>query len=290
MQELAGKVAFITGGGSGVGLGQAKVFVREGMKVAIADIRKDHLDEAMAYFREIGADVHPLHMDITDRRQMEEAAQEVERVFGRPVQLLCNTAGVSIFGPLQNATFEDWEWVLNVNVWGVINGLQTFVPRMIRYGQGGHVVNTSSMAGMRALPGAGIYVASKYAVRGLTEVLRMDLEPHGIGVSLLCPKAVNTNIHEAVLTRPAHLANTGYYQADEEVFQRLKKSIEVGMDPVTLAEHVLRAVRNNDLYVIPYPEAADDLIAAHERVLAVIPPKESDPDWVKRVERMQRRS
>ncbi|MBX5436537.1 MAG: SDR family NAD(P)-dependent oxidoreductase [Alicyclobacillaceae bacterium] len=286
MQDLEGKVAFITGGGSGVGLGQAKVFAREGMKVAIADIRKDHLDEAMAYFKEVKADVHPIQMDITDRKQMAEAADEVEKVFGKPVQLLCNTAGVSIFGPMQNATYEDWEWILNVNLWGVINGLQTFVPRMLKYGQGGHIVNTSSMSGFQPLPGTGIYVASKFAVRGLTEVLRMDLEPYGIGVSVLCPCAVNTNIHEAVLTRPKHLANTGYYGADEEMFKNLKRVIEVGLDPVTLAEHVLKAVKNNELYVIPYPEARDILIELHNNVLKAIPPKESDPDWVKRVEAM----
>jgi NADP-dependent 3-hydroxy acid dehydrogenase YdfG len=290
MKDLQGKVAFITGGGSGVGLGQAKVFAEEaGMKVVIADIREDHLEQAMAYFRTTDAEVYPLHLDITDRKAMAEAADEVERVYG-PVQLLCNTAGVSIFGPMQNATYDDWDWILSVNLGGVINGVQTFVPRMIEYGQGGHVVNTASMSGFYPMPGTGIYCTSKFAVRGLSENLRIDLESHNIGVTVLCPGAVNTNIHEAVRTRPKHLSNTGYYHEDEEIMQRLKKVIEPGLDPVVLARHVLKAVINNDLYVIPYAEFRETLIELHNRVLAALPDPKDDPDMMKRVEAIQRNS
>lgn len=157
MQDFKGKVAFITGGGSGVALGQAKVFAKAGMKVVIADIRQDHLDQAMAYFEQTDAQVHPIRLDITDRKAMAEAADETERVFG-PVQLLCNTAGVSIFGPMQQATYEDWDWIMNVNVGGVINGIQTFVPRMIEYGKGGHIVNTASMSGFTPMT-VPVYIA-----------------------------------------------------------------------------------------------------------------------------------
>jgi NADP-dependent 3-hydroxy acid dehydrogenase YdfG len=290
MKNLQGKVAFITGGGSGVGLGQAKVFAEEaGMKVVIADIRKDHLEQAMAYFRTTDAEVYPLHLDITDRKAMAEAADEVERVFG-PVQLLCNTAGVSIFGPMQNATYDDWDWICGVNVGGVINGIQTFVPRMIEYGQGGHVVNTASMSAFSPMKGSGIYCASKFAVRGISESLRLDLEPYNIGVTLLCPGAVNTNIHEAVRTRPKHLSNTGYYHEDEEIMRRLKKVIEPGLDPVVLARHVLKAVINNDLYVIPYAEFRERLIDLHNRVLAALPDPMDDPDMMKRIQAIQKYS
>ncbi len=284
MKDLKGKVAFITGGGSGVALGQARVFAREGMKVVIADIRQDHLDEAMEYFNEIQAPVHPIHLDITDREAFARAADETENVFG-PVDLLCNTAGVSIFGPMQDATYDDWDWIMNVNVGGVINGIRTFVPRMIERGAGGHIVNTASMSAFVPLPGTGVYNTSKYAVRGLSEALRLDLEAHDIGVSLLCPGAVNTDIHEAVLTRPDHLSETGYYGPDEEVFKRLKSVIEVGLDPVDLAEFVLAAVVNKDFWVIPYPEFRETLDELHQEVIDALPDPSSDPEMMKRVER-----
>jgi NADP-dependent 3-hydroxy acid dehydrogenase YdfG len=283
MKELKGKVAFITGGGSGVALGQAKVFSREGMKVVIADIRQDHLDEAMSWFNEQGAEVHPIHLDITDREAYTAAADETEKVFG-PVDLLCNTAGVSIFGPIQDATYDDWDWIMSVNVGGVINGIHTFLPRMLKRGLGGHIVNTASMSAFVPLPGTGVYNTSKYAVRGLSEALRLDLEPHGIGVSLLCPGAVNTNIHEAVLTRPAHLSETGYYGADKEVFKRLKAVIEVGLDPVDLAEFVLKAVRDNEFWVLPYPEFRETLDELHQEVIDALPDPASDPEMMKRVQ------
>src|SRR5262245_38116180 len=171
MKDLSGKTAFITGGGSGVALGQAKVFAAAGMKVVIADIRQDHLDSAMEFFRERKAAVHPLKLDITDRKAYAAAADETERVFG-PVELLCNTAGVSQFGPLQHATYDDWDWQMSVNVGGVINGVKTFVPRMLKHGRGGHVLITASMSAFMPMAGTGIYCTTKFAVRGLAESLR----------------------------------------------------------------------------------------------------------------------
>ena len=217
MTEVAGKVAFITGGGSGVGLGQAKVFAGAGCRVAIADIRKDHLDEAMQYFRTANLEVMPVELDITDREAYSRAADAVGAKLG-PVQLLFNTAGVSVFGPLQNATLEDWQWQFNVNLWGMVNGIQTFLPRMLQRGDDCHIVNTASMSAFVALPGTGIYCSTKMAVRGLTECLQMDLKDTRVKVSLLCPGAVRTNIHESVLTRPKHLEKTGYYGPDPKVF------------------------------------------------------------------------
>ncbi|MBX5437136.1 MAG: SDR family NAD(P)-dependent oxidoreductase [Alicyclobacillaceae bacterium] len=286
MRDLAGKVAFITGGGSGVGLGQAKVFAREGMKVVIADVRADHLEEAMAYFRQTDAKVHPIQMDVMDRKAWEQAADEAERVFG-PVQLLCNTAGVSIFGSMLDATYDDWDWVLGVNLGGVINGIRTFAPRMVAYGQGGHIVNTASMSAFLPQASAGLYVTSKFAVRGLSESLRIELEPHNIGVSILCPGAVRTNIHESVLARPKHLSNTGYYHYDPDIFARLKAALEPGLDPVVLAEKLLEGVRNNALYIIPYAEFRQPLEELHRRVIEVLPDPADDPDMMKRVEAME---
>lgn len=282
MTRVAGRTAFITGGGSGVALGQAKIFAQAGCKVAIADIRQDHLDEAMAWFDQTDFEVMPIKLDITDRAAYSAAADAVEARLG-PVELLFNTAGVSIFGPLQKATYDDWDWQLSVNLNGVINGIQTFVPRMIARGNGGHIVNTASMSAFVALKGTGIYCTTKMAIRGLSECLALDLAEHGIGVSMLCPGAVNTNIHEAVLTRPEHLRNTGYYGADPAMFAHLKRVIEVGMEPETLARYVLDGVERDQLYILPYPEFRGTLEEIHTRVMTALAQPEDDPDYEKRV-------
>ena len=278
MEDFKGKVAFITGGASGVGLGQAKVFSAAGCKVVLADIRQDQLDSALAHLRGKGAAAHGIRLDITDRDAYARAADETESVFG-PVQLLFNTAGVSVFGPLEQSTYADYDWMMGVNFGGVVNGIQTFVPRMIRHGQGGHIVNTASLAAFLAGGPAGIYSASKFAVRGLSEALRKELEKFGIGVSVLCPANVNTNIAESVTTRPAHLKASGY-RMNEDIMRSLKTLYAAGMDPEELARHVLEAVKKNQLYIIPYPEARAALKAHFDAVLASLPPEDSDPEGV----------
>jgi NADP-dependent 3-hydroxy acid dehydrogenase YdfG len=282
VQDLEGKVAFITGGGSGVALGQAKVFAEEAnMKVVIADIRQDHLDEAMGYFSKKNVAVHPIRLDLTDRAAYARAADEAEQVFG-PVDLLCNTAGVSQFGPIENATFDDWDWQMDVNVNGVINGVMTFMPRMIKHG-GGHIVITASMSAFVALPTTSIYCTTKYAVRGLAESLRVEMPKYNIGVSLLCPGGVNTNIHRSVEARPEKYGNTGYYGRDEAVFAGLKKAIEGGFDPVDLGRVVLDAVRENKFWVLPYPEFVDGQMARDKEVVDAMNSYRDHPDYARRV-------
>jgi NADP-dependent 3-hydroxy acid dehydrogenase YdfG len=282
MRELEGKVAFITGGGSGVALGQAKVFAEEAqMKVVIADVRKDHLDEAMEYFSRKNVAVHPIQLDITDRDAYAGAADETEKVFG-PVQLLCNTAGVSQFGPVERATYDDWDWQIDVNIRGVINGVQTFLPRMIAHGGGGHIVNTASMCSFIALPTTAIYCTTKYAVRGYSESLRIELERFGIGVSCLCPGGVNTNIHEAVVTRPEKYANTGYYGRDPEIFARLKAVVEDGFDPVDLGRVVMDAVRRNDFWILAYPEFVPMIEQKNKEVIDAMKHYLDHPDYARR--------
>ena len=286
MQDFNGKVAFITGGGSGVALGQAKVFSQAGARVIIADIREDHLEQAMKYFRRIEAEVHPILLDVTDRAAFADAADEAERVFG-PVQLLFNTAGVSIFGPLEKSTYNDYDWQMGVNFGGVVNGIQTFVPRMIEYGKGGHIVNTSSVGGIIAAGPAGIYSASKFAVRGLSEALRSELAKHDIGVSVLCPANVNTNIAESVMTRPQEFSESGY-RFDDAVLDSLRRIYSAGKNPVELAEETLEAVQENRLYIIPYPEVRQVLQDHFDEILAALPPENADPEGVeKRREAME---
>jgi NAD(P)-dependent dehydrogenase (short-subunit alcohol dehydrogenase family) len=281
MQDLEGKTAFITGGGSGVALGQAKVFAAEaGMKVVIADIRQDHLDQAMEYLGAKGLPAHAIQLDITDRAAYLRAADEAERVFGA-VDLLCNTAGVSQFGPIEQASDDDWDWQIDVNLKGMINGVRAFMPRMIERGRG-HIVNTASMSAFVALPNTGIYCTTKYAVRGLSESLRLELQKYNIGVSLLCPGGVNTNIHESVLSRPDKYAKTGYYGADQEVFKRLKAVIETGIDPLDLARIVLAAVRRNEFWILPYPEFIPTVEQYNQQVIAALRQYEDDPDYQRR--------
>lgn len=274
MKDLKDKVAFITGGASGIGLAMARVFVREGMKVVIADIRRDHLDEAKALFD--GA-VHALELDVADREAMARAAGETERVFGK-VHVLCNNAGIGIGGPLKLATYDDWDWAMNVNLWGVINGVQAFLPRILAHGEGGHIVTTSSMSGFLPTAGAGLYITAKFAVVGLSEALRSELVAENIGVSVLCPGPVQTNIAESSLTRPAHLSNTGYAETDK---LRQKHSVSsVYMDSMKVGERVLEGILHNDLYIFTHPEFRDGVKARCDAVMAAFPNEEPDPERV----------
>lgn len=276
MDNLEGKVTFITGGASGIGLGMAKAFVAAGMKVIIADIRQDHLEDALDSFEGNTASIHTMQLDVTDRKAMEDAAQEAERIFGK-IHILCNNAGIYVFGPIQQAAYDDWDWVLDVNLGGVINGIQTFVPRMISHGQGGHIVNTSSISGIFVAGGTGIYATSKFAVVGLSEALRLDLEPENIGVSVLCPGFVNSKVYDCGKTRPDQLADSGY-AVKQEILDKLKNAHEeFGMDPLEVGRKVLSAIRLNKLYIFTHPEFAEEIRRRSEALLAAVPKETADP-------------
>ena len=185
--DVNGKVAFITGGASGIGFGIARVLVANGAKVVLADMRQDHLDHASGYFaeRQEARNVHAIRLDVTDRAAMAAAADEAEARFGG-TDILVSNAGVGLEGPLDQATYADWDFGLGVNLGGVVNGIQTFVPRMRARGTGGHVVNTASLAGMVVMPSfMAIYATGKAAVIALSESIRDGLAADGIGVSVL---------------------------------------------------------------------------------------------------------
>ena len=253
MKDFTGKILFITGGASGAGLGQAKVFSEAGCKVVIADIRQDHLDEAMAYFRKKKAEVHTIKLDITDRKAYAAAADEVEEIYGSPPQMLFNTAGVNAFGPAEASTFEDYDWVIGVCLGGVINGMVTFVPRMIQAGKGGYIISTSSGAGFGGSPTTAPYSAAKAAINNLMESYHYALKPYGIGVSVLCPGGIKSNIAEASFTRPKHLQNTGYND-DEKTLEFMRYHYSFGVDPVELAQVLKKGIENEQLYIIPGPD------------------------------------
>jgi NAD(P)-dependent dehydrogenase (short-subunit alcohol dehydrogenase family) len=276
MDDFRGRHAFITGGASGAGLGQAKLFGGAGCRVTIADIRQEAIDAALAELDGLGIEAHGIRLDITDRAAFARAADEAEERFG-PLHLLFNTAGVSIFGPLEQATYDDYDWIVNVNWWGVVNSMQTWVPRMLAHGQGGHIVNTASLGAFVANSGAGIYSATKFAVHGISMAMRDALKDKGIGVSVLCPANIRSNIAESVKTRPAHLSNSGY-QVDEREIQALHEIYAQGMDPEELAGHVRDAIVENRFYIIPYPEARGMMEAIFQQALDALPPADSDPE------------
>jgi NAD(P)-dependent dehydrogenase (short-subunit alcohol dehydrogenase family) len=280
MKDFAGKILFITGGASGAGFGQAKVFAEAGCKIVIADIRQDHLDEAMAYFREKKVEAHAIKLDITDRRAYAAAADEVEKVFGSPPQMVFNTAGVNTFGPAEASTFEDYDWVIGVCLGGVINGMVTFVPRMIKAGKGGYIATVSSWGGFMGGTGTAPYSAAKAAVNNLMESYYLALKPYGIGVSVLCPTNIKTNIAEAVYTRPKHLQNTGY-NVNEKTIDFLRTMHAQGMEPVELANWLKRGIENDQLYIIPYPDSEKMLKDNFQRIIDY-----SSPEGIKRQEKM----
>jgi NAD(P)-dependent dehydrogenase (short-subunit alcohol dehydrogenase family) len=197
---------------------------------------------------------------VADRRQVEALA---DRVFDRygATHILCNNAGVVVHGGLEAATWEDWEWVVGVNLWGVVHGLLAFVPRMIAGREGGHVVNTASMAGLIASQGLGVYNTTKYAVVGLSETLAKDLRPHGIGVTVVCPMGVATRIRQAGRHRPRALQNAPSAREGSEM-----TLIGRTLDPDDVAAQTLAAVRTGALYVITHDEALEPLRRRFQRL------------------------
>ncbi len=280
MKEFHNKTAFITGGGSGIGLGIAHAFVAAGMKVVLADLRQDHLDVALAEFAGRGqsGSVHAIRLDVTDRAAFADAAQETARVFGN-VHILVNNAGVGIEGPFKDATYADWDFGLLVNLGGVVNGLQTFLPRMRAHGEGGHVVNTASLAALVTMPAHMVmYVTAKAAVVALSESIHTELVQENIGVTVLCPGPVRTNIHELSKNRPARFSeNDAFRQAAARLGQR--QASPLWMDPAEVGARVLEAIRKDQLYVITHGEWRPSVLARHAAILTAMPEK-VDPQLI----------
>jgi len=275
MKDLRGKVAFITGGSSGIGLGIAKVLADEGMKVIVTYRRQDHLDETLAYFRSRpGQQVHAIKLDVTDRKGFAAAADEAERVFG-PVQVLVNNAGIGILGLMEHASYDDWDWITGVNLGGVVNAIVTFLPRMVALGQPCHIVNVSSIGGVAALGSAGLYATTKFAIVGLTEGLRTDMIGRPIGVSVYCPGPVKSNIGEGERGRPAQFENSGYKSVAPQGAPP-PEFLRTAMDAVDAGRHVLRGIRENQLYIFSHPEFRDVMAARNDAILRALPDEPVD--------------
>ncbi len=271
MQDVKGKVAFITGGASGAGLGMAKTFLENGMKVVIADIRKDKIDQVI---NEINSpEIHGVQLDVSDRDAFSRAADETERVFGK-VHVVCNNAGINLFVPIEESTYNDWDWVMGVNFGGVVNGVQTFVPRIRQHGEGGHIVNTASMAAFLPSGVAGIYTAAKYAVRGLSESLRLSLYVHNIGVSCFCPGLISSAINESEKIRPKELDSPNTVK-NKKFMVRLTDFNEFGMTPEEAGKRVLAGIRKNSMYIFSHPEFKEEMGEFFDIALNSLPDEEA---------------
>ncbi|MBN2041090.1 MAG: SDR family NAD(P)-dependent oxidoreductase [Spirochaetes bacterium] len=270
MENVNGKVAFITGGASGMGLGMAKVFADNGMKIVIADIRQNALDEAMKYFKGTGQPVHPVKLDVTDREAYKQAADEAEKVFGK-IHVLVNNAGVGAPGKIGSApfaTYNDFDFGLGVNIGGVVNGILTILPRIISHGEGGHVVSTASTSGLSVVEWNAIYCMSKAAVSALMETLAAELTGTNIGASVYFPGPVATDIaRSSTETRPDHLKN----QKEEDMKAPPDHDDSAFMDPLEVGEYVLRGIRRNDLFILSHPEFKNAIKSRFEALMRAIP-------------------
>ena len=274
MEDVTGKVAFVTGGASGIGLGIATAFVSAGMKVVIADIREESLAAAKAKFgaERPGDDMATVQLDVTDREGLSRAADAAEQAFGN-VHVLVNNAGVGIGGPVKLARYDDWDWGMGVNLGGVINGIVEFLPRLMSHGEGGHIINTSSMAAVVPMRTASIYIAAKSAVLGLSEVLRGELEEDNIGVSAFCPGPVQSNISRSGELRPdQYRKDSGYAKWEEQLSERPVSSKWMTMEEV--GQRVLAGLRRNDLFIFTHPEFRNGLAERCEKMLGSFPDEE----------------
>jgi NAD(P)-dependent dehydrogenase (short-subunit alcohol dehydrogenase family) len=257
MDELDGKVAVVTGAASGIGAALAGRFASEGMRVVLADVEVGPLQEAADELAADGAEVLAVPTDVSRGNDVDRLAAAAADAFG-PVHVLCNNAGVGAGGLLADLTTEDWEWVLGVNLWGVIHGLRAFLPGMLAHGEPGHIVNTASLAGLVSAPMMGPYGASKFAVVGISEALYHELQLTGsrIGASVLCPGWVNTQIYASERNRPAGMgsATAGLGVDGDPRAEMLRAVLASGMAPDAVADLVLGAIRDGRFYVLTHPE------------------------------------
>ena len=277
MDNFRNKTAFITGGASGIGFAMAREFLKVGANVVIADIRRGALETAVASLA--AADkLRAIPLDVTDRAAFARAAAEVGKV-----HILCSNAGIFIGGATQDATYDDWDFCLGVNLGGTVNAVQTFVPRMIAACEGGHIVLTSSINGLFASGGVGPYTASKFAVTGIGECLRVNLAPHGIGVSILCPGPVASGLFESTpAVRPKSLGDSGARLVKLDESDPVSQEIfagAMGIDEV--GRKVIQGIKRNDLYIITHAEIRATLEARMKAQLAALPDETIPPGRAK---------
>lgn len=286
MKDLRDKVAFITGGASGLGLGMAKAFGRQGMKVMIADIEQAALVRAVQDLKDSQIRAEGVLCDVSSRGSLREAALKTIAIYGK-VHVVCNNAGVGAGGPLGSVDERDWQWCVDVNLLGVVYGTEIFAPLIESHGEGGHFVNTASMAGWLGVPNMEPYCATKFAVVAMSEGWAMQLAPKNIGVSVLCPGFVQTRIHESQRNKPARYGSADSVHIGLGVNQQqAAQMVNSGIPVEPVANRVVEAIQDNDLYVFTHVEyrplvemrMANALAAfdksAKSKALSVLPPRD----------------
>ena len=253
MQDFNGKTAFITGGASGLGLSMARAFAARGANIMLADLNEEGLAAAAeALSGRANVEIDSVVCDVADPAAMQRAADKTIERFGK-VHVVCNNAGVALGGQPGEIPLEDWRWIVDINLMGVVYGVEIFAPLIKSHGEGGHIINTGSMAGHGAAPGMSPYNATKFAVVGYSEGLRQELEPHNIGVSCLCPAWVRTNIHTTTQGRPTGGRSQAELDADP-AYQDMAEVIGSGLEPDAVAEWVADCVEANRLHIFTHPD------------------------------------
>ncbi len=269
MKDFKDKVAVITGAASGIGLAMADRCIQEGMKVVLADVQQEALTKTEARMKAAGATALAVQTDVSRAADVEALAQKTLEAFGA-VHLLCNNAGVGTADAVWESTVADWEWVIGVNLWGVIHGVRVFVPIMLKEDTECNIVNTASMAGLISGPGLGAYKVTKHAVVTLSETLHHELaERHAkVKVSVLCPGVVNTRIMESARNRPGYFSTTAPRDpASAARWEALRKGVETGMPAGQVADAVFDAIRRDQFYILTHPEAKDWVRTRMEGIL-----------------------
>ena len=266
MKSVKGKTAYVSGAASGIGFGITYALAQAGARVAMVDIRADALADAKARLHNLAEQVETFVSDVSDSAVLAETAHEIDAKFG-PLHIVCNNAGVAILGvPLDEIPQSDWDWVIDVNIKGVINGIHTFLPRLKAHGQEAHMVNTASIGGLQVNPHflTGAYSMTKYAVVALSEALENELSGSPIGVSVLCPAAVDTGIHLSARSRPERLGGPFERRADHFMGDVLKD----GLRPEQVGGRVVKAIENNEFYILTHSSPREWVERRFNRIMA----------------------
>ena len=272
MQELRDRVAVVTGAASGIGLALAQRFAAEGMKVVLADVEASALRAAEEDLRGKAADLLAVEVDVAKPDDVERLARETYAAFGA-AHVVCNNAGVAVMGAVHEHSLADWEWVLGVNLWGVIHGVRAFVPRMLAGGQDGHIVNTASIAGLTTSPFMSVYNVTKHGVVALSESMYKEFQASGapIGVSVVCPGLINTNIMTSSRNRPERFAERGTPgDAARAWSNALAAGLSSGYPPSEVAEQIVQGIRDERFYIVPsQPDVTARVTARAQDILAL---------------------
>ena len=278
MKNLQGKTAFITGGASGIGLGMAQAFLEAGMQVMAADIRADHIETAKATLGVQYPQLHFIQLDVTDRAAMKTAAQTTVDTFGK-IHVLCNNAGIGIMAGAKEATYDDWDWSLAVNLTSVFNGVHTFLPHLLAHGEGGHIVNTASVAA--ALPASIVYGAAKSGVLAMSEGLRAELAGDNIGVTCLLPGPTATNIHQVATLRPTQFSHSNLHEKEQALEAR--ENNPHWLNPLLVGDLIVDAIVRNLMFVFTHAEHKAGTAKRFEAILAAFPHGEVTADSAARL-------